>query len=82
MLKRIAEVPLLFYLVFAFTLGLAPFRPQPHLLEKLDMLMAGSLSRPVDVFDLCLHGLPWLLLAIRLWLGISGRANPAPPTGR
>ena len=82
MLKKIAEVPLLFYLVFAFTLGLAPFRPQPHLLEKLGMLLDGSLSRPVDIFDLCLHALPWLLLSIRLWLAFNGRANPAPPTDR
>jgi len=44
-------------------LGLAPFTPQPHLLEKLDMLFSGTLQRPVDIFDLCLHGaLPALLL--------------------
>ncbi len=82
MLKRIAEVPLIFYLVFALTLGLAPFRPQPHLLEKLGMLMEGGLSRPIDIFDLCLHGLPWLLLAIKLWLTLRERSAPVPPTDR
>ncbi len=82
MLKKIGEVPLVFYVVFALTLGLAPFRPQPHVLEKLGMLMDGSLTKPVDIFDLCLHGLPWLLLAIRLWLAVSPGRNPAPPTDR
>ncbi len=82
MLKRIAEVPLRFYLLFAFTLGLAPFRPQPHLLEKLGMLADGSLVRPIDIFDLCLHALPWLLLAIRLWLALRERSAPVPPTDR
>ncbi len=82
MLKRIAEVPLVFYLVFALTLGLAPFRPEPHLLEKLGMLADGSLVRPIDIFDLCLHALPWLLLAIRLWLALRERSAPVPPTDR
>lgn len=43
------------------TLGLAPYRP-PHLVEKLRMLGEGSLTQPLDWFDLCLHGSPWLLL--------------------
>ena len=48
-------------LVTAF-LGLAPFTPEPHVWEKLKMLVAGELSRPIDIFDLCLHGAPWVLL--------------------
>ncbi len=66
MLKRIDEVPLGFYLLFAFTLGLAPFAP-PHLLQKLGMLLDGSLHKPIDVFDLLLHSFPWLLLSLKLW---------------
>ncbi len=46
----------------SLTLGLAPFTPEPHIWEKLKMLAAGELARPIDIFDLCLHGLPWLLL--------------------
>ena len=49
----------------ALTLGLAPFVPKPHLLEKLQMLAAGTLRRPIDWFDLVLHGLPWALLAAK-----------------
>ena len=50
----------------ALTLGLAPFVPEPHLLEKLKMLAAGTLSRPIDIFDLLYHGAPWLLLVLKL----------------
>lgn len=47
--------------VLCLTLGLAPFAPEPHIWEKLKMLMAGDLHRPIDVFDMLWHGLPWLL---------------------
>jgi len=50
-------------IVLCLTLGLAPFVPQPHLVEKLRMLFAGTLTRPIDVFDLALHAAPWVLLA-------------------
>ena len=45
----------------ALTLGLAPFTP-PHIVEKLGMLFSGKLVKPIDWFDLLLHGAPWLLL--------------------
>jgi hypothetical protein len=50
----------------ALFLGLAPFVPEPHLWEKLKMLADGTLVRPIDIFDLFLHGAPLLLLAIKL----------------
>jgi hypothetical protein len=31
----------------------------PHVLEKLQMLAGGQLVRPIDWFDLVLHGSPW-----------------------
>jgi hypothetical protein len=34
--------------------------------EKLRMLVAGQLTRPIDIFDMVLHGTPWLLLAAKL----------------
>ncbi|MBD3787060.1 MAG: RND transporter [Sphingomonadales bacterium] len=52
--------------IAALTLGLAPFVPEPHLWEKLKMLAAGTLVRPIDGFDLVLHGLPWALLLAKL----------------
>lgn len=47
------------------TLGLAPFVPQPHIVEKLRMLFKGTLSRPIDWFDLVLHGAPWIILILK-----------------
>ena len=55
------------YLVIAcLTLGLAPFVPEPHIWEKLKMIAAGELSRPIDIFDLIMHGVPWVLLILKL----------------
>ena len=53
-------------LIVALTLGLAPFAPEPHVWEKLKMLAAGELARPIDIFDLFLHGTPWVLLILKL----------------
>ena len=55
-------------IVLCLTLGLAPFMPEPHLIEKLRMLASGTLSRPLDIFDLLLHGFPYVLLAAKVFL--------------
>jgi len=48
-------------------LGLAPFVPEPHLVQKLRMLMAGDLVKPIDIFDLLMHGAPALLLGVKFF---------------
>jgi hypothetical protein len=60
------KTPLGLLALLALLLGLAPFLPEPHLWEKLKMLAAGTLSRPIDVFDLVLHAAPWVLLVLKL----------------
>lgn len=60
------RLPLVVLIIAALTLGLAPFVPEPHLWEKLKMLAAGTLTRPLDIFDLLWHAAPWLLLAAKL----------------
>lgn len=62
----IDRTSLTLFVLAALTLGLAPFVPEPHVWEKLKMLAAGELSRPIDVFDLLMHGAPWALLALKL----------------
>ncbi len=52
--------------IAALTLGLAPFVPEPHIWEKLKMLAAGTLVRPIDWFDFVLHAAPWLLLIAKV----------------
>jgi hypothetical protein len=66
MLAWIDRLPILVLLIAALTLGLAPFVPEPHLWEKLKLLAAGDLARPIDIFDLLLHAAPWLLLAVKV----------------
>lgn len=62
----IDRIPLLALVLFAATLGLAPFQPEPHVWEKLKLLAAGELTRPIDILDFLMHGAPWILLAIKL----------------
>ncbi len=58
--------PLWLFALFALTLGLAPFTPEPHVWEKLTMLASFQLTKPIDIFDLLLHGAPWALLILKL----------------
>lgn len=57
----------------ALLLGLAPFVPEPHLWEKLKMLGNGTLERPIDIFDLVMHGTPVVLLALKAGATIARR---------
>jgi hypothetical protein len=60
------QIPLIPLAIVAIMLALAPFQPEPHLWEKMKMLAAGELQRPIDIFDLFLHGAPLLLLLLKL----------------
>ncbi len=62
----LAELPLLYAVIAAATLGLAPFVPEPHIWQKLKMIKAGTLKRPLDVFDFLLHAAPFVVLAAKL----------------
>ncbi|MCB1405548.1 MAG: RND transporter [Rhodobacteraceae bacterium] len=66
MLGILDRIPLNILLIAALALGLAPFFPEPHLWEKLKMLAAGTLRRPIDILDLLMHGTPVVLLAAKL----------------
>ena len=66
MLKYIDKVPLLPLAVAAIFMSLAPFTPEPHLLEKSRMLINGELSKAIDIFDLFWHSFLIVVLAIRL----------------
>ncbi len=73
LLERLDDISILALVVATLLLGLAPFQPEPHLWQKLKMLAAGELARPIDIFDLLMHGTPVLLLLIRLArLGLGG----------
>ena len=46
--------------------AIVPPHPEPRLVEKLRMLMEGTLQKPLDIFDLLMHATPLTLLVIRL----------------
>jgi hypothetical protein len=46
---------------------LAPFTPMPHVLDKMIMLKNGTLTRPVDIFDLFFHLIPSVALVLKVY---------------
>jgi len=66
-MQFIDNIPMGILLVLCVLLGLAPFVPEPHLLEKIRMLSQGNLKKPLDIFDLLYHGAPFILLTIKLF---------------
>lgn len=59
------RIPWSIVIVASVLLGSAPLGGQPHLVEKLQMLVAGTLSRPIDIFDLLMHATPIVLLLLK-----------------
>ena len=60
------RIPYILLAPLAIFLALAPFSPEPHLWEKLKMLFDGTLVRPIDIFDLLLHGTPLVILVLKM----------------
>ena len=61
------KIPYPILIVVAVLMLLAPFRPMPHVMEKLIMLKNGMLTKPIDIFDLFYHLIPTLLLGVKLY---------------
>jgi len=53
-------------IVAALLLGIMPVMPEPHLVEKVRMLLDGTLVKPADIFDLFWHSWPILWIVLRL----------------
>lgn len=76
-MKWLDKIPLGTLVILGLALGLAPFFPEPHLWQKLKMLGAGTLSRPIDIFDLFFHAAGLILLAIKIVrMKTSNRRTP------
>lgn len=67
------HIPYLLLVPVALLLAVAPFGQEPHLVEKLRMLGAGELRRPIDIVDLLLHGGPLLLLVWKVGGDLASR---------
>lgn len=62
-------------IIIAIILGTAPIGSEPHLIEKINMLMAGTLVKPLDIFDLVLHSAPIILLLIKSYLFLKNKLH-------
>ena len=65
LLVIVPVAPLVFLSVWMF-IAPYPIAPEPHLVEKIKMLMAGTLSKPIDIFDMFWHITPATLLILKL----------------
>jgi hypothetical protein len=74
-MKFLDKIPMTPLIVAAILMSLAPFKPQPHLWEKLNMLFAGTLTRPLDMFDLFWHSFLIILVVIKLVRGSKGSSG-------
>lgn len=74
LLEFIDKIPLWPLVAIAVFMSLAPFAPEPHLLEKSRMLVNGELTKGIDIFDFFWHLLFPVLLLLRLM-----RYKKAPP---
>jgi hypothetical protein len=66
MFSFLDKIPYSILIVIAVLMLLAPFRPMPHVVEKLIMLKNGNLTRPLDIFDLFFHLIPTILLILKI----------------
>lgn len=65
MLAFFDKIPYGILIVLAILMLLLPFRPMPHVVEKLIMLKNGTLTKPIDIFDLFYHLIPTILLIMK-----------------
>ena len=79
MLKLLDKMPVAVLAIAAIMLGIAPLGSQPHLLEKLGMLLNGTLVKPIDIFDLVLHSIFSVLLIVKLTRMMLLRKNEGEP---
>jgi hypothetical protein len=73
MLSWLDRLPWIWLLLLAVWMAIAPITPEPHLVEKLRLMVHGSLVRPLDIFDLVMHATPLLLVALKLWRQLRAR---------
>jgi hypothetical protein len=54
-------------ILLCLTLGLAPYRPEPHIIGSIRWIVGGANGMAwLDWADFAMHGLPWLLLIAAL----------------
>lgn len=64
-MKWLDDMSYSFLIIIALFLGLAPISPEPHLVEKFRMLTQGTLTKPIDIFDVFYHLIPVIAIAVK-----------------
>ena len=64
-MKWLDDVSYIFLIAAAVLMAMMPFQPEPHLLGKYQLWLAGDLHKAVDIFDIFWHLLPTLLLVLK-----------------
>ena len=65
------KIPYSILIIIAVMMLLAPFKPMPHVIEKVIMLKNGILTKPIDIFDLFYHLLPTIILLLKIYRDYS-----------
>jgi len=65
-MKWLDRISIMTLAIITIPLALAPFYPEPHLIEKLRLLFSGQLVSLIDNADLVMHGTPLLILLLKL----------------
>lgn len=50
---------------FAVLMAILPIKPEPHLVEKWRMFFEGTLTKPLDIFDVFWHLIPTFILILK-----------------
>jgi len=66
MLNFLDKIPYSILIIFTIVMLVAPIKPMPHVIEKILMLTNGTLSQPLDIFDLFYHLFPLMLLVLKV----------------
>jgi len=70
------------WLLASLTLGLAPFRPEPHIWGKLKWIVGGASDMQLmDWWDTFIHGAPWILLIVSLVTLFTGKKSTSEQEG-
>jgi hypothetical protein len=74
-MQFIDKLPFPLLIVMTVLMLAAPFVPEPHLVEKMRMLAEGTLTKPLDIFDVFWHLLPAILLTVKV---VRWQRNKSP----
>ena len=66
MFKFLDQIPLSALILLSVVMLLLPFKPMPHVVEKIIMLTDGELVKSIDIFDLFYHLSPSILLIVKI----------------